>query len=59
MNADEIAKGLSPFQPNSVSFEAGRIMLKRIDGLLANKTTFAFETTLATKSYPARIRRAQ
>ena len=59
VNADEIAKGLSPFQPNSVSFEAGRIMLKRIDDLLANKTTFAFETTLATRSYPTKIRRAQ
>ena len=31
VNADEIAKGLSPFQPESVSFQAGRIMLERID----------------------------
>ena len=31
VNADEIAKGLSPFQPESVSFESGRIMLNRID----------------------------
>ncbi len=30
VNADEIAKGLSPFQPESVSFESGRIMLKNI-----------------------------
>lgn len=34
VNADEIAKGLSPFQPEKVSFEAGRIMLKRINELL-------------------------
>lgn len=34
VNADEIAKGLSPFQPEKVSFEAGRIMLKRSDELL-------------------------
>ena len=34
VNADEIAKGLSPFQPESVSFQAGRIMLERIDYLL-------------------------
>lgn len=33
VNADEIAKGLSPFQPEKVAFEAGRIMLNRIDGL--------------------------
>ena len=34
VNADEIAKGLSPFQPESVSFHAGRIMIERIDELL-------------------------
>ena len=34
VNADEIAKGLSPFQPEKVSFEAGRIMLNRINELL-------------------------
>ena len=35
VNADEIAKGLSPFQPDAVAFEAGRIMLHRINELLA------------------------
>lgn len=34
VNADEIAKGLSPFQPEKVAFEAGRIMLERIETLL-------------------------
>ena len=47
VNADEIAKGLSPFQPEKVSVEAGRIMLKRIDELILQKQDFAFETTLA------------
>jgi predicted ABC-type ATPase len=51
VNADEIAKGLSPFQPEKVSFEAGRIMLSRIRELINHKTDFAFETTLSTKSY--------
>lgn len=55
VNADEIAKGLSPFQPEKVAFEAGRIMLKRIDELLLNNETFAFETTLSTKSYKSKI----
>lgn len=50
VNADEIAKGLSPFQPESVSFEAGRIMLSRIDELFKHDEIFAFETTLATKT---------
>jgi predicted ABC-type ATPase len=59
VNADEIAKGLSPFQPEKVSFEAGRIMLKRINELLENNETFAFETTLATKSYKSKVIDAQ
>ncbi len=55
VNADEIAKGLSPFQPEKVSLEAGRIMLNRIDELLSEKENFAFETTLSTKSYKSKI----
>ena len=55
VNADEIAKGLSPFQPEKVSIEAGRIMLERINDLLNSQENFAFETTLATKSYRSKI----
>ncbi|MDE5784927.1 MAG: zeta toxin family protein [Duncaniella sp.] len=51
VNADEIAKGLSPFSPESVAIEAGRIMLDRIKYLISQKQTFAIETTLATRSY--------
>ncbi|MDW8852606.1 zeta toxin family protein [Flavobacterium sp. MMLR14_040] len=59
VNADEIAKGLSPFQPEKVSFEAGRIMLNRINELFIIKENFAFETTLATKSYKSKVIEAQ
>ena len=59
VNADEIAKGLSPFQPEKVSFEAGRIMLRRINELLESDENFAFETTLATKSYKSKILEAK
>jgi len=59
VNADEIAKGLSPFQPEKVSFEAGRIMLNRINELLETNQNFAFETTLATKSYKSKIIKAK
>ena len=59
INADEIAKGLSPFQPESVAIQAGRIMLARMDELLQKGETFAFETTLATKSYKQKIEWAQ
>lgn len=59
VNADEIAKGLSPFQPETVSFEAGRIMLNRIDELLQKEVDFAFETTLSAKSYISIVKKAQ
>ena len=59
VNADEIAKGLSPFQPEKVAFESGRIMLNRIDELFKNEESFAFETTLSTKSYKNKIQKAK
>lgn len=59
VNADEIAKGLSPFQPESVAFESGRIMLNRIDELLKENQSFAFETTLSTRSHKNKIKIAR
>lgn len=59
INADEIARGLSPFQPEKVGIEAGRIMLNRIQELIYQGKTFAFETTLATKSYKNTILQAK
>lgn len=59
VNADEIAKGLSPFQPEKVAFESGRIMINRINELLNEQVTFAFETTLATRSYRNKILKAE
>jgi len=59
VNADEIARGLSPFSPDTVDVQAARIMLQRIDELLAQKADFAIETTLATRSYVQMIKRAQ
>ena len=59
VNTDEIAKGLSPFQPESVSFESGRIKLNRIEELFVNNVNFAFEATLATKSYKQKIIKAR
>ena len=49
VNADEIAKGLSPFNPESVAIEAGRLMLQRMNDLLS----------LATRSYVKFVERAQ
>lgn len=59
VNADEIAKGLSPFNPDSVAIEAGRLMLQRIEELLNRNETFSIETTLATRSYVNLVRKAQ
>jgi predicted ABC-type ATPase len=59
VNADSIAAGLSPFKPESVSFEAGRIMLNRINQLIIEKVDFGFETTLSAKSYISLIKNAR
>lgn len=58
VNADEIARGLSPFNPDSVAFTAGRIMLARVAELMRKHVSFAIETTLATRSYAALVRKA-
>jgi len=59
VNADEIARGLSPFQPEKVSIEAGRLMLKRIEELINSNQDFSFETTLSTKSFINTIEKAK
>lgn len=58
VNADEIAKGLSPFNPEGVAVEAGRLMLERIQYLLGKGESFSIETTLATRSYVNLVRKA-
>jgi predicted ABC-type ATPase len=51
VNADTIARGLSAFAPEQVALAAGRVMLQRIRSLAAGGQSFAFETTLATRSF--------
>ena len=59
VNCDEIAKGLSPLNPDGAKVAAGRLMLSRIKKLIADKEDFAIETTLAAKSYHALINKAR
>ncbi len=59
VNADEIARGLSPFNPESVAIDAGRLMLARMQGLIREGADFAFETTLSTRSYVNFIKQAR
>jgi predicted ABC-type ATPase len=56
VNADVIAQGLSGFDPNSAAVEASRIMLERLRELAQRKANFAFETTLAARSYAKWLR---
>jgi predicted ABC-type ATPase len=51
VNADAIASGLSAFGPESVAIEAGRVMLARLHELSERRENFAFESTLAARSY--------
>ena len=59
VNSDEFAKGLAPFDPESVSVQASRLMLIRIRYLFSKKEDFSIETTLATRSLLKMIREAQ
>jgi predicted ABC-type ATPase len=59
VNADEIARGLSPFQPDKVAISAARIMLLRIDELIDQQVDFAIETTLTTRYYLQTTKRAK
>ncbi|MGH7221685.1 MAG: AAA family ATPase [Gemmataceae bacterium] len=56
VNADVIAQGLSGFDPESMAMEAGRVMLQRLHALAEQRASFAFETTLAGRSYARWLR---
>ena len=55
INADLIAAGLSPFEPEKAAMQAGRLMLQTMSAAVAQKKSFAFETTLAGISYARKI----
>jgi predicted ABC-type ATPase len=55
INADLIAAGLSPFDPDGAAFRAGRLMLSEIDRNAAAGQRFAFETTLSGHTYARRV----
>ncbi|MGH7245298.1 MAG: zeta toxin family protein [Phycisphaerales bacterium] len=51
VNADVIASGLSGFDPDRAAFAAGRIMLARLHELAEARSSFAFESTLASRTF--------
>lgn len=56
INADLIAAGLSPFNPDAAAVRAGRLMLEEIDQRVAQRRSFAFETTLSGRGYASKIK---
>ena len=56
VNADEIARGLSPFNPDGAALAAGRLMIERMRELVAKGESFAFETTCAGRAYAPWLR---
>lgn len=59
VNADIIAQGLSVLAPETAAFRAGRVMLNRILELAGSRRSFAFETTLASRTFAPLLRRWQ
>lgn len=59
VNADEIAAGLSMFNPESVAIIAGRLMLERLEALSNSGVDFAFETTLAARHFASFLRKSK
>ena len=57
VNADTVARGLSGFNEESVAFDAGRIMLRRLGQLAEQRADFAFETTLSSRTFVAFLRK--
>ena len=55
VNADLIAAGLSPFEPERAAIQAGRLTLQAISQHVARSESFAFETTLSGRAYARQI----
>jgi predicted ABC-type ATPase len=59
LNADEIARGLSPLDPSLSALRAGRLVLEEARALIAAKASFAIESTLSGRTYLTLIREAK
>ncbi len=59
INADEIARGISPLNPGKASIEAGKLMLSKISSLIDEGKDFAFETTLSSRTFTNTIKKAK
>lgn len=59
INADEIARGLAPMHPESMSLTASKLMIKRFKELLESNKSFAFETTASATNYVKHLKAAK
>jgi len=59
LNADEIARGLSPLDPGAGAVQAGRLLLRQIEESLRRRETFGLETTLSGLAYVRLLRQAK
>jgi predicted ABC-type ATPase len=59
VNADNIARGISPLNPEGVSLQSARVMIKRMDELMDEEKDFIIETTLTTLSYKGFIEKCK
>ncbi len=59
VNVDEIARGLSPLDPEGSAAAAGRLMIERLNDLLRAGQSFAFETTCSGRGHVARLLRCR
>jgi predicted ABC-type ATPase len=59
VNADEIARGLSPFNADNVAIAAGRLMIERMRALVQAERSFAFETTCSGRAYVALLKKCK
>ena len=59
VNADMIAKGLSPFDPTLADFQAGKLMVEQMETLIKQRESFAVETTLASRSYVSVLKKCR
>jgi predicted ABC-type ATPase len=59
VNADLIARGLSPYNPESAAIEAGRILLRRVRQLILDRTGFTWETTMSGRTAVGWLRQAR
>jgi predicted ABC-type ATPase len=59
LNADEMARGLSPLAPERAQLEAGRLMLDRVRRYICEGKSFAMETTLSGRTYRLLLKQAK